>query len=128
MRCRICSGLYSCCPGTASVPKLMPNACAGTAVCGRRSGMDTVALKDDPELPLQLALSRLLDKAGRDEGGSILYEASMGMTCRRVEMTGDRRQNWGKERKKTMVLDGDGLPVEVDGRPSGSEWNGHYHQ
>ena len=27
-----------------------------------------------------------------------------------------------------MVLDLDGLPVEVHGHPPGSEWNGHYHQ
>ena len=33
-----------------------------------------------------------------------------------------------KRRKKTMVLDVDGLPVEVHGHPPGSEWNGYYRQ
>ena len=38
-------------------------------------------------------------------------------------------ENGGKRRrKKTMVLDVDGLPVEVHGHPPGSEWNGYYRQ
>ena len=33
-----------------------------------------------------------------------------------------------EETEKTMVLDVDGLPVEVHGHPPGSEWNGYYRQ
>ena len=50
------------------------------------------------------------------------------MAYRRIEMTGGGSKAGGEKRKKTIVLKVDGLPVEVDGRPPGSEWNGHYRQ
>lgn len=50
------------------------------------------------------------------------------MAYRRIEMIEGRRRSWRRKRQQTMVLDVDGLPVEVHERPPGSEWNGHYRQ
>ena len=68
----------------------------------------------------------------------MLHEAVTELACRRIEMMEGGRRKKGKnrkqrrkrtpKRKKRMFLDVDGLPVEVHGRQTGSEWSGYYRQ
>ena len=94
------------------------------------------ALEEGRGLASQPTLSRLLDTLSREENLPVLHEAVTEMACRRIEMLEGRRLKTGKKcgkprkqrRKKTMVLDVDGLPVEVHGHQLGSQWSGYYHQ
>ena len=94
----------------------------------------TAALEEGQGLASQPTLSRLLDTLSREENLPVLHQAVTELACRRIEMIEGRRRKRGgktprkKRRKKTMVLDVDGLPVEVHGHPPGSEWNGYYRQ
>ena len=94
----------------------------------------TAALEEGHGLASQPTLSRLLDTLSREENLPVLHQAVTELACRRIEMIEGRRRKRGKKtprkkrRKKTMVLDVDGLPVEVHGHPPGSEWNGYYRQ
>ena len=94
----------------------------------------TAALEEGHGLASQPTLSRLLDTLSREENLPVLHQAVTELACRRIEMIEGRRRKRGKQtprkkrRKKTMVLDVDGLPVEVHGHPPGSEWNGYYRQ
>ena len=94
----------------------------------------TAALEEGHGLASQPTLSRLLDTLSREENLPVLHQAVTELACRRIEMIEGRRRKRGektprkKRRKKTMVLDVDGLPVEVHGHPPGSEWNGYYRQ
>ena len=94
----------------------------------------TAALEEGHGLASQPTLSRLLDTLSREENLPVLHQAVTELACRRIEMLEGRRRKRGgktprkKRREKTMVLDVDGLPVEVHGHPPGSEWNGYYRQ
>ena len=94
----------------------------------------TAALEEGHGLASQPTWSRLLDTLSREENLPVLHQAVTELACRRIEMIEGRRRKRGektprkKRRKKTMVLDVDGLPVEVHGHPPGSEWNGYYRQ
>ena len=89
-------------------------------------------------LASQPTLSRLLNALSREENLPVLHEAVTELACRRIEMIEGGRRIKGKNRKrkrkrtprrkKRMFLDVDGLPVEVHGHQTGSEWSGYYRQ
>ena len=90
------------------------------------------ALEEGRGLASQPTLSRLLDTLSREENLPVLHQAVTELACRRIEIMESRRRKSGKKRKQrrnqTMVLDVDGLPVEVHGHQPGSQWSGYYRQ
>ena len=98
----------------------------------------TAALEPDGGLASQPTLSRLLGMLSREENLRVLHESVTELACRRIELLEGGRGKKGNprkpkrkgrpRRKKRMVLDVDGLPVEVHGRQPGSGWNGYYRQ
>ena len=130
------AGLDSCCWGRgwrdqSDADRLRQDPSLRVASQTRRG---TAALEQGHGLASQPTLSRLLDTLSREENLPVLHQAVTELACRRIEMIEGRRRKRGKQtprkkrRKKTMVLDVDGLPVEVHGHPPGSEWNGYYRQ
>ena len=97
-----------------------------------RTRRGTGALEEGRGLASQPTLSRLLDTLSRGENLPVLHQGVSEMACRRIEILEGGRRKSGKKRKRrrnqTMVLDVDGLPVEVHGHQSGSQWSGYYHQ
>ena len=98
----------------------------------------TAPLEQEQGLASQPTLSRLLGTLSREDNLPVLHEAVTELACRRIEMMEGGRRIKGKNRKqrrkrtprrkKRMFLDVDGLPVEVHGRQTGSEWSGYYRQ
>ena len=98
----------------------------------------TAPLEQERGLASQPTLSRLLGTLSRKENLPVLHEAVTELACRRIEMIEGGRRKKGENRKrkrkrtprrkKRMFLDVDGLPVEVHGRQTGSEWSGYYRQ
>ena len=97
-----------------------------------RTRRGTGALEEGRGLASQPTLSRLLDTLSREENLPVLHEGVTEMACRRIEILEGGRRRIGKSRKRrrnqTMVLDVDGLPVEVHGHQLGSQWSGYYRQ
>ena len=136
IRCRICCGLDILLLGQgwrdqSDADRLRQDPSLRVASQTRRG---TAALEEGHVLASQPTLSRLLDTLSREENLPVLHQAVTELACRRIEMIEGRRRKRGKKtprkkrREKTMVLDVDGLPVEVHGHPPGSEWNGYYRQ
>ena len=82
----------------------------------------TASLEQDSVLPSQPTLSRLLDVLRAQANQEVLREAVIEQALRRLELS-----NHGRRYKRLMV-DVDGLPAQVHGQQSGSEYNGYYGQ
>ena len=82
----------------------------------------TAALEPDSVLPSQPTLSRLLDALSGEANQEVVREAVIELALRRLSMSNKRR------RRNRLMIDVDGLPVEVHGQQAGSEYNGYYGQ
>ena len=82
----------------------------------------TAALEPDSVLASQPTLSRLLDALSGEANQEVVREAVIELALRRLSMSNKRR------RRKRLMIDVDGLPVEVHGQQPGSEYNGYYGQ
>lgn len=69
--------------------------------------------------PSQATLSRLLTCLGRDDNIDTLHEGLLRLAIWRLTSLK------GGERPKHLILDIDGLPIEVHGHQGGSAFNGH---
>lgn len=79
-------------------------------------------LSDDNVLASQPTLSRLLEQLSRDENRQVIHEAIVELASRRYKSLNKGR------RKKTLMIDVDGLHIEVHGHQEGSDYNGYYKQ
>ncbi len=82
----------------------------------------TAALEQDRVLPSQPTMSRLLDALSGQANQEVVREAVSELALRRLWMDNGRR------RRKRLMIDVDGLPVQVYGQQPGSEYHGHYRQ
>ena len=73
-------------------------------------------------LPSQPTMSRLLDALSGDANQAVVREAVSELALRRLWMSNKRR------RRKRLMIDVDGLPVQVHGQQPGSEYHGYYQQ
>ena len=82
----------------------------------------TACLEQDRVLPSQPTMSRLLDALSGDANQEVVREAVSELALRRLWMSNKRR------RRKRLMIDVDGLPVQVHGQQPGSEYHGYYQQ
>ena len=82
----------------------------------------TACLEQDRVLPSQPTMSRLLDALSGDANQAVVREAISELALRRLWMSNKRR------RRKRLMIDVDGLPVQVHGQQPGSEYHGYYQQ
>ena len=82
----------------------------------------TACLEQDRVLPSQPTMSRLLDALSGDANQAVVREAVSELALRRLWMSNKRR------RRKRLMIDVDGLPVQVHGQQPGSEYHGYYQQ
>ena len=82
----------------------------------------TACLEQDRVLPSQPTMSRLLDALSGDTNQEVVREAVSELALRRLWMSNKRR------RRKRLMIDVDGLPVQVHGQQPGSEYHGYYQQ
>ena len=80
----------------------------------------TGCLEQDRVLASQPTMSRLLDALSGDANRQVVREAVSELALRRLWMS-----NKGRRRKRLMI-DVDGLPVQVHGQQPGSEYHGYY--
>ena len=78
----------------------------------------TACLEQDRVLPSQPTMSRLLDALSGDTNQEVVREAVSELALRRLWMSNKRR------RRKRLMIDVDGLPVQVHGQQPGSEYHG----
>ena len=64
----------------------------------------------------------MLDALSGDANQEVVREAVSELALRRLWMSNKRR------RRKRLMIDVDGLPVQVHGQQPGSEYHGYYHQ
>ena len=86
------------------------------------SRRSTACLEQDRVLPSQPTMSRLLDALSGDANQAVVREAISELALRRLWMSNKRR------RRKRLMIDVDGLPVQVHGQQPGSEYHGYYQQ
>ena len=79
-------------------------------------------LEPDSVLPSQPTLSRLVGLLNTPTNQEVVREGIIELTVRRLW-----KDSVGRRRKRLMI-DLDGLPLEVHGQQAGSEYNGYYGQ
>lgn len=86
------------------------------------SSRGVTPLEEDQVLASQPTLSRLVSLLSSDGNRRLLRRAVTELATRRLRLL-----NRG-QRRQTLTIDIDSLPVEVHGHQYGSEYNGHYHR
>ena len=82
----------------------------------------TGCLEQDRVLASQPTMSRLLDALSGDANRQVVREAVSELALRRLWMSNRRR------RRKRLMIDVDGLPVQVHRQQPGSEYHRHYQR
>ena len=82
----------------------------------------TACLEQDRVLPSQPTMSRLLDALSGDSNQEVVRGAVSELALRWLWMGNKRR------RRKRLMIDVDGLPVQVHGQQPGSEYHGDDQQ